>query len=46
MALVVGNDANNNPNNKSYERALAAKMQLVLDQPESDITAKLCNNDF
>lgn len=46
MALVVGNDANNNPNNKSYERALAAKMQLVLDQPTSDITAKLCNNDF
>lgn len=46
MALVVGNDSNNNPNNKSYERALAAKMQLVLDQPTSDITAKLCNNDF
>lgn len=46
MALVVGNDANNNPNNKSYERALAAKMQLVLDQPTSDISAKLTNHDF
>lgn len=46
MALVVGNDANNNPNNKSYERALAAKMQMILDQPSSDITAKLCNNDY
>ena len=46
MDLVVGNDVNNNPKNKSYERALAAKMQLILDQPSSDITAKLCNNDF
>ena len=46
MALVTGNDANNNPNNKSYERALAAKMQLILDQPTSDISAKLTNHDF
>lgn len=46
MALVTGNDTNNNPNNKSYERALAAKMQLILDQPTSDIGAKLVNHDF
>lgn len=31
---------------KSMEVAMATKMQLVLDQPMSDITTKLVNNDF
>ena len=30
----------------SMEVAMATKMQLVLDQPMSDITTKLVNNDF
>lgn len=31
---------------KSMHEAMAAKMQLVLEQPKSDITTKLVNNDF
>ena len=31
---------------QSMEIAMATKMQLVLDQPMSDITTKLVNNDF
>lgn len=30
----------------SMHEAMAAKMQLVLEQPKSDITTKLVNNDF
>lgn len=30
----------------SMHAAMAAKMQLVLEQPKSDITTKLVNNDF
>lgn len=31
---------------KSMQEAMATKMQLILDQPMSDITTKLVNNDF
>ena len=35
-----------NQNDNSFEKALATKMQLILDQPMSDISTGLVNNDY
>lgn len=43
---IDGTPSINNAGDQSMEIALATKMQLVLDQPMSDITTKLVNKDF
>ena len=43
---IPNNPSINNTGDQSMEVALASKMQLILEKPMSDITTKLCNEDF